>query len=130
MKHSPEVKDTPAPKPAAAVPTKPTAPAVPAVNPQAEYSRAMQLAASLEKQGRFNDAIPAYRTALKWLPNDARAAAGMHKAEYHGHISEGQKLLTARKFPEAAHEFQSALKLEPNSAEAKNHLQKAKVGTP
>jgi tetratricopeptide (TPR) repeat protein len=88
----------------------------------------MQSAAALEKQGRYSDAVNAYRTALKLVPNDAAATAALRNADFHSHLAEGQKLLAARKFPEAAREFEIAVNLDPRSNEARTLLQKAHSG--
>jgi tetratricopeptide (TPR) repeat protein len=97
-------------------------------NPQAEYAKAMQAGAALDKQKKYADAVQAYRSALRWVPGDARAAAALKNAEYETYMAEGQKLLTARRFADAAKEFEEALKLFPTSADAKKELQKARSG--
>jgi tetratricopeptide (TPR) repeat protein len=90
----------------------------------------MQAGTTLDKQKKYADAVLAYRTALRWMPGDAKAAAALKNAEYEAYMAEGQKLLTARRFADAAKEFEEALKLVPTSAEAKKELQKARSGKP
>ncbi len=123
-------KPPPAPRPQPAAPTPPKLPAPPPPNPQAEYGKAMQAGATLDKQKKYADAVQAYRTALRWLPGDARATAALKNAEYEAYMAEGKKLLAARRFADAAKEFEEALKLVPTSAEAKNEWQKARAGKP
>jgi tetratricopeptide (TPR) repeat protein len=109
-------------------PVKPAVPVPVATNAQAEYGKAMQTAAALEKQGKFAEALEEYRLALRAVPKDTKAAAGLHKAEYQSHMAQGQKLLATRHFADAATAFEAALKLEPMSKDAKAFLQKAKAG--
>ena len=83
----------------------------------------MQLGAGLAKQQKYDDAISAYQAALKLMPRDAKATAGLHMAG-------GQKALAARKFAEAAKEFEAVLRISPNDAEATKALQQARRGRP
>jgi hypothetical protein len=110
------------PKPAANAPKPPS--------PQEEYAKAMQAAAAFDKQKKYADAVQAYRNALRWSANNAKAATGLRNAEYLLHMTEGEKLLAAKRFADAAREFEEALKLFPASSDAKNCLQKAKSGKP
>jgi tetratricopeptide (TPR) repeat protein len=100
----------------------------PPPNPAAEYGKAMQAGAALEKQKKYADAAQAYRTALRWQPKDARAANAFRTAEYQQHMAEGDKLLIARRFKDAAREFEEALKLIPTSVDAKRSLERARSG--
>jgi tetratricopeptide (TPR) repeat protein len=90
----------------------------------------MGAGAALEKQGKYADAMAAYRAALKYVPGDAKATAGLKSVEYGLHLAEGQKALSAKRFPDATKEFEAALKLFPDSADAKALLKKAKDGKP
>jgi tetratricopeptide (TPR) repeat protein len=90
----------------------------------------MQSGAAFDKQRKYADAVQAYRTALRWAANDARAATGLRNAEYLLHMTDGEKLLGAKRFTDAAKEFEEALKLFPTSSDAKTYLQKAKAGKP
>jgi tetratricopeptide (TPR) repeat protein len=108
----------PAPRPAMQPPPKPVQPAV---NVQAAYSRQMQAAAAFEKQQKYDDAITAYKEALRLVPGDNKADAALHMAT-------GQKLMKARKFADAAREFETVLKLSPGHAEAAKALKQAKQG--
>jgi tetratricopeptide (TPR) repeat protein len=105
-------------------------PPPPPPDPKAEYARQMGAGAALEKQGKYADAMAAYRAALKYVPGDAKATAGLKSAEYGLHLAEGQKALSAKRFPDATKEFEAALKLFPDSADAKALLKKAKDGKP
>jgi tetratricopeptide (TPR) repeat protein len=109
-------------------PKTPAASPPPVPNSQSRYNEAMQTAAALDKKGRFAEAQAAYRAALQAVPKDARATAGLQKAEFNTHLAEGQKLLNARKYAEAAREFELAVNLDPRNNEAKVLLQKARSG--
>jgi hypothetical protein len=132
--HALEISRAPSPPapPARPAPGQPQnhAPATnsPAPNAQAKYREAMQTAAALEKQGKYSEAVGAYRSALQFMPNDAGATAALRNADFHSHLAEGQKLLAARKFPEATRELEAAVNLDPHSNEAKTLLQKARTG--
>jgi tetratricopeptide (TPR) repeat protein len=95
--------------------------------PPAEYTRHMDAAAALEKQQKYADAVPAYKAALKLLPNDPKATAG---ADFAQHMADGQKALAARKFPDAVRDFEAALKVMPGNADATAFLKRAKEGRP
>jgi len=83
----------------------------------------MQLAAALDKQRKYDDAMDAYKSALKLMPGDMKATVGLHMAS-------GQKALAARKFSEAAKEFEEVLRVSPNHAEAAKALKQARQGRP
>jgi len=83
----------------------------------------MQVGATLEKQQKYDDAINAYKSALKLMPGDVKATVGVHMAG-------GRKALAARKFTEAAKEFEEVLRVSPNHAEATKALQQARQGRP
>jgi tetratricopeptide (TPR) repeat protein len=108
----------------------PPPPPPPPPNPQAEYAKHMQAGAAADKQKKFDDAVKAYKEALRQVPNDAKATAALKSAEFNLHLSEGDKHLAARKFAEAVKEYEEALKLFPDSADAKAGLKKAKEGKP
>jgi hypothetical protein len=111
-------------------PPPPPPPAPPPPNPDAEYAKAMQAGATLEKQRKFADAVQAYQAALRWRPRDAKATNAVRAAEYLQHMTDGDRLLTERKFKDAAREFEEALKLYPTSGDAKKGLDKARAGKP
>ncbi len=95
--------------------------------PPAEYTRQMDTAAALEKKQKYEEAVPAYKAALKAVPNDAHATKGLDFAQ---HMADGQKALAARKFPDAVREFDAALKVLPNDVDAMAFLKRAKEGRP
>jgi tetratricopeptide (TPR) repeat protein len=123
------MKPAPAPpappmKPAPAAPMKP-APAAPTL--PAEYTREIDMAAALEKQQKYHDAVAAYKAALRVVPNDAKATKG---AEFAQHMADGQAALAARKFPEAVRDFEAALKVMPDNTDATAFLKRARDGRP
>jgi tetratricopeptide (TPR) repeat protein len=87
------------------------------------YTKQMQSAAAWEKQQRYAEAAAAYREALRLVPGDLRAGAGLHMAE-------GRRLLAAKRFPDAAREFEAVLKLIPNQPDAVQALKQARQGRP
>jgi colicin import membrane protein len=99
---------------------KPTGGAAPA-----EYTRQMQLGAALDKQQRYADAVKAYATALKAVPNDAKASSAQSFSQ---HMADGIKLFSARKFADAAKDFDEALKINADDATAKALSKRAKDG--
>ncbi len=107
---------------------KPAPPPPPPPDAQALYLKAMQNAATLEKQQKFADAVKAYEEALKHQPKDANATKGQKAAQFNLHLQEGQKHLQAKRFPEAVREFDAALVIAPNNPIATNLLNKAKQG--
>jgi len=95
--------------------------------PPAEYTRQMDAALALEKQQKYADAVPAYKAALRALPNDSKATTG---ADFAQHVADGQKAQAARKFPDAIREYEAALKLIPNHPDATAFLKRAREGKP
>ena len=87
----------------------------------------MNAAAALEKQQKYADAVPAYKAALRVVPNAPAATKGVDFAQ---HVADGQKALAARKFPDAVREFEAALKVMPNDADATAFLKRAKESRP
>jgi colicin import membrane protein len=128
-KPQPSPQPSTPPQPAVKPPMPPnTPPAVPSpkppmVNPQAEYTKQMQAGAAFEKQQKYDEAIRAYKEALRVVPGDVKAGAAVHMAE-------GQKALKAKRFADAAREFEETLKLIPNHPEATKALKQAKQGRP
>jgi tetratricopeptide (TPR) repeat protein len=102
----------------------------PKPDPKAEYAKQMQAGAAAEKQGKLADARAAYREALKWAPNDAKAAAALKNADFGAHMAEGKKLHDAKKYADAVKEYEAALKLFPDNKDAKDALKRAKDGKP
>jgi tetratricopeptide (TPR) repeat protein len=111
---------------ASKAPPKPPLPPKPPQTP-AEYTRQMDAAGALEKQQKYAEAVPAYKAALRAVPNDTRATKG---ADFAQHMADGQKALAGRKFPDAVREFEAALKVMPNNADATAFLKRAKEGRP
>ncbi len=116
-------KPAPPPKSAAPAPPPQAKPQPGSPNVAAEYAKQMQIAAALEKQQKYDDAMNAYKSALKLMPSDVKATVGLHMAG-------GQKALAARKFTEAAKEFEEVLRVSPNHAEATKALKQARQGRP
>jgi tetratricopeptide (TPR) repeat protein len=102
----------------------------PRPDPKAEYAKQMQAGAAADKQGKFGDAMTAYREALKWSPNDPKASAALKNADFSAHMAEGKKLHDAKKFSDAVKEYEAALKIQPDNKDAKDALKRAKDGKP
>jgi tetratricopeptide (TPR) repeat protein len=115
-------------------PPKLDPPTPPKANPKAEaraeYNRFMQSGEKLERAQKTNEAIQAYRQALKLIPEDAAALAALRRTDLPLQLAAGKQALAARRFPEAIRAFEAALQLAPNNAEARAGLQKARKGTP
>lgn len=105
---------------------KPVADDAGARDRMAVYAKQMQAAAACEQKKQFAEAARAYREALRFLPGEARAAAGLRNAEFQQHLAAGRKALDAKQYAAAGHEFEEALKLEPGNAEAAALLQRAR----
>ena len=101
-------------------------PAPPPVNAKAEYDKAMQQGATLEKQGKYADAVTAYQQALKWV---TKAPAGNADA-FKAYMGIGRSEHAAKHFAEAVKAYEEALKRMPNQADAKARLTRAKAGKP
>jgi tetratricopeptide (TPR) repeat protein len=103
---------------------KPPSPPPP---PPAAYTRAMQNAATFEKQQRWSDAVAWYKEALKAVPGDAKATKGQ---DFGQHMDNAKKHAVAKKFPDAVKEYEAALKLIPDQPDATVGLKRAKEGKP
>jgi tetratricopeptide (TPR) repeat protein len=90
----------------------------------------MNAAAVAEKAGRWADAVAQYTAALKAVPNEPRASAGLRNATFQLYVSTGKALHAAKRFAEAVKQYEAALKLAPTSAEVKDLLARAKAGRP
>jgi colicin import membrane protein len=95
---------------------------------KAQFQQQMQEAAGLEKQRKYSEAMNSYQAALKLMPDDAQAKAGLRNAEFSWRVSEGQRFLDAMRYTDATREFEAALKLSPNNAAVQKLLAKAKAG--
>jgi hypothetical protein len=93
-----------------------------------DYAKHMTSGAALEKQKKWAEAIQAYQAALKIMPSDARAAAGLKTAQVGFHLAEADKAITARKLPDAIKAYEEVLKLEPANVQAKDGLKRIKGG--
>jgi tetratricopeptide (TPR) repeat protein len=96
--------------------------------PQEEYAKYMQAAAAAEKRQQWDDAIRNYQSALKFIPNDAKAMTGMRNAQLEQYLDDGQRALKSKKFADAVRSFEAALKIDPKNKEAQDGLKKAKSG--
>lgn len=96
----------------------------------AAYAKQMEAGAAFEKQQKYNDAIKAYREALRLMPGDAKATQALKSVQFKDHLADGQRALKAKRFAEAVRAFEEALKLSPDDAEAKKLLRQAKERRP
>jgi tetratricopeptide (TPR) repeat protein len=109
--------------PVAHAPGSPPVPKPPTPPPPAAYMQQMQVAAALEKQEKYADALKSYQAALKVLPNDATAIL---RAEYARQMDAGLTALKAGKRDDAARAFESALKAAPNDEAAAKWLRQVR----
>jgi tetratricopeptide (TPR) repeat protein len=115
----------PSPARMPARPPLPPAPkaGAPAPSPLAAYTKQMQTGTAMEKQQKWDEAVAAYKEALRLMPGDIKASLALH-------LASGQKAMKAKQFAEAAKEFEAALKLSPNNADAAKGLRQARQGRP
>jgi tetratricopeptide (TPR) repeat protein len=93
------------------------------------FDAAMKNGASLEKQGKYGEAMKAYQEALKARPKDAEALAGMKNNQFNNHLAIGQSHLNNAQWAAAQREFETALRIFPTNDNAKKLLEKAKKKT-
>jgi tetratricopeptide (TPR) repeat protein len=105
-------------------------PPPPPVNPQAEYTKAMQQGAALEKQKKYAEAATAYRTALKWVPGDPGTNAALKTTQGQAWLGVGRNEHAAKRYGEAVKAYEEVLKRIPNQPEAKAALPRAKANKP
>jgi tetratricopeptide (TPR) repeat protein len=127
----PTTDKTAAPKDKPLVTDKATPPAKdkslpPVKDSKALYQKAMQDGAAMEKQQKYADAVKTYQEALKLVPNDTQATAGLRRAQANLHVVDGQRFLDAGQFVNAQREFEAALKLAPGNPTVTKLLEKAK----
>src|SRR5262249_34641907 len=96
--------------------------------PRAQFDKHMQNAAALEKQQKFAEAANAYQEALKLMPQDAQAKAGLRNTPVNNHLTEGQRAWAQRRFPDAVRAFEAALQIMPGTPAAAAGLKQAKQG--
>jgi superkiller protein 3 len=89
------------------------------------YAKQMETGLALEKQGKYDQAIAAYRAALRLVPGDTEAN---NKVDFCQRMIDGAKALQLKKFADAVTAYESALKLFPNDQSAKQGLARAKTG--
>lgn len=93
-----------------------------------DYASHMTSGGALEKQRKWGEAIQAYQAALKLMPGDARAAAGLKSAQIGSHLAEADKALVTRKTQDAIKAYEEVLKLDPTNMQAKNGIKRLKGG--
>jgi tetratricopeptide (TPR) repeat protein len=94
---------------------------------QVEFAKLMQTGADALRQRQYADAIRAFSDAVQLAPDNADAAAGLHKAKYGQAMSKGQEALLARKIPEAIDAFKKALEEMPGDPAATAALRQARA---
>ncbi len=90
----------------------------------AAFTRQMDQGAAQEKAGKYDQALIAYKAALRLVANDVDADK---KVDFCQLMVDGDKAMKARKFTDARTVFESALKLFPDDTNAKAAQQKAKT---
>jgi tetratricopeptide (TPR) repeat protein len=101
-------------------------PAPPPKNTKAEFDRFLQQGTTLEKQGKYADAVKAYQQALKWVAKSPAGDADAFKA----YMGVGRSEQAAKHYPEAVKAYEEALKRKPGDADAKARLARAKANKP
>jgi hypothetical protein len=94
------------------------------------YAAQMQAGAALEKQGKYAEAITAYLSAQKAMPQDAKAAAAIRNAQFFSFVATGKTHHAARRYPDAVKAYQEALKIQPGNTAVKALLDRAKANKP
>jgi tetratricopeptide (TPR) repeat protein len=97
---------------------------------QASYIAAMQRAALAMRALTYDDAVLAYAAALRLVPNDPLAAAGLadaqravadavrRRADWDALVKAGTAAAKQRKYADAAKAFKDALRIQPNNPQA------------
>ena len=88
------------------------------------YLKQMDAGQTLEKQGKYDQALNAYKAALNALPGDQ---AARDKVDFCQAMVDGNKAMQLKKFPDAVKAYEAALRLFPDDQTAKQALQKAKT---
>jgi tetratricopeptide (TPR) repeat protein len=94
---------------------------------QAEYDRLMKVGSAALKRNAYADASKTFRDALKLVPDDADATAGLSKAKYGRAMVDGSQALRLKRKADAVRFFEAALVEVPDDFQAKSGLQKAKM---
>src|SRR5262249_23220844 len=79
-----------------------------------DVGRAMQTATNALRARQFSDAITAFRAALRLVPDDPQALAGLRKARFGQAMSDGQAAMRASRFADAVRNFEEALRQIPD----------------
>lgn len=112
------------------MPPMPPMPPIPKPPADGDFQKQIGLAARLESQKKYPEAIQAFREALKLKPNDLVARIGLQRVENAQTIADnlnaGRAALRTRRWAEAEKSFNAVLKLEPRNAEARDGLQRAR----
>ena len=94
---------------------------------QAEYTRLIEVGSAALDRNNYTDAYKAFRDALKLVPDDADATAGLSKAKYGRSMVDGLQALRLKRKTDAVRFFEAALAEVPDDFQAKSGLQKAKM---
>jgi tetratricopeptide (TPR) repeat protein len=105
-------------------------PVKPAMNAQAEYTKAMQQAGALEKQKKFSDAAATYRKALEWVPGDPATNAALRPTQGQAWLGVARNEHAQKRYAEAVKAYEEVLKRIPNQPEAKAALPRARANKP
>jgi tetratricopeptide (TPR) repeat protein len=97
------------------------------VEARAEYDRLMRRGNAALARRAYGDAVTAFSGALRALPEDAAAAAGLSKARYGKAMFDGQRGLFQKRRADAVGAFEAALAERPDDPAAKLGLRQAKM---
>jgi tetratricopeptide (TPR) repeat protein len=92
---------------------------------QADFDRFMALGDAAMSKKLYNDAIAAYRDALKALPGNPLAEAGLKQAHYARDMTDGDKAMGVSKYADAITYYKDALKHVPGDQAAEEKLTNA-----
>lgn len=110
-----------------------------------DYKLAMDAARDAIKKQNYTGAVNAFKEALRLMPGDKDAQAGLQaaqavldgksadtkkKPDFDRLMSQGKAAAAAKKFDEAVKAYTDALKIKPNDPDATAALKRAKEGKP
>jgi tetratricopeptide (TPR) repeat protein len=94
------------------------------VNRTVNYDKYMSAGNKALATRQYGDAVRYFTDALRALPDDPQAAAGLSKARYERFMEEGKRALGANRKAEAIKAFEGALDEKPGDAQATSYLRR------
>jgi tetratricopeptide (TPR) repeat protein len=96
------------------------------VNRQVNYDKNMTAANKALTMRQFPDAIRYYSEALRAVPDDPQAAAGLSKARYERFMEDGKRALNLNRRADAIKAFEGALEEKPGDPLATSYLRRVR----